>query len=83
MTNSLLDELRVLLRVSLRLQKQGAFYSKLSHAQGQVDGYMRALLDHRLATRAEILRVVAEERAAANGPATGQLHSAERISVVV
>jgi len=66
-------ELRALVRESLTLQGQGAMYSKLSRAQGAVDGYMRALLDSGLATPRDLLRIVGEVRAELNGPSTGVL----------
>lgn len=67
----LLSELRAILRTSLALQRAGAATSRLGRAQGEVDGYMRALLDAGMATQSELLRLVAEERATANGPALG------------
>jgi hypothetical protein len=66
-------ELRALVRESLTLQNQGATYSKLSRAQGAVDGYMRALLDAGLATNKDLLRLVSDERARINGPSTTSL----------
>lgn len=62
-------QLRKALREMLVLRSQGSTFPKLSKAQGFVDGYMRALLDGRLATQQELLSIVAEERALANGPA--------------
>jgi hypothetical protein len=64
-------ELRRALRAMLTLMNAGSTFPKLSRAQGYVDGYMRAMLDSKLATQKELLAVVAEERAAVNGAATG------------
>ena len=61
-----LAELRRALRVMLTLMNEGSTFPKLSRAQGYVDGYMRALLDGKLASQKELLAVVAEERAALN-----------------
>jgi hypothetical protein len=66
-------ELRALVRESLTLQNQGAVYSKLSRAQGAVDGYMRALLAAGLATSRELLAIVADERQRINGPSTAYI----------
>lgn len=64
------DELRKLLRESFTLQHEGGSYAKLARAQGNADGYMRALLDGGHASTKELLALVAEERTAVRGPAT-------------
>jgi hypothetical protein len=66
----MLVELGRMLNESLCAQANGASYSKLAKLQGAVDGYMRALLDGGLATRQELLELVASVRANVNGPAT-------------
>lgn len=66
----LVGELRGALREMLTLRNQGSTFPKLSRAQGYVDGYMTAILSAKLATQAELLAIVAEERASVNGPAT-------------
>lgn len=66
----MLVELERMLIESLSAQANGASYSKLAKLQGAVDGYMRALLDGGLATRQELLELVASVRANVNGPAT-------------
>lgn len=66
----MLVELERMLNESLTAQAKGANYSKLAKLQGAVDGYMRALLDGGLATRQELLELVASVRASVNGPAT-------------
>lgn len=68
-------ELKRALAESLALQAQGGFHAKVSKAQGFVDGYMRAVLDAKLMTQDELLRLVAEVRAAARGPATVEIPS--------
>lgn len=69
-TAKMLDELRRMLRESFTLQHEGGAYAKLARAQGNADGYMRALLDAGQVTQKELLALVAEERAAVRGPAT-------------
>jgi hypothetical protein len=66
----MLAELRRLLRESFTLQHEGGSYAKLARAQGNADGYMRALLDAGHATPKELLALVAEERTSVRGPAT-------------
>lgn len=75
-------ELRKGLRTMLALMNEGSTFPKLSRAQGWVDGYMRAMLDAKLATQRELLAVVAEERARMNGPATGQAHERDELAPV-
>ena len=75
-------QLRKALREMLLLRSQGSNFPKLSKAQGFVDGYMRALLDGRLATQQELLAIVAEERALANGPACAEADAEESFGFV-
>lgn len=49
---------------------RGHSHPKMARVHGYVDGYMRALLDHGVADKHELLELVAEERAAVSGPAT-------------
>ena len=67
----MLDDLRTSLRDLFTLQSAGSTYPRLSRAQGYVDGYMKALIDARVASRAELLGVVSQEREARNGPSIG------------
>jgi hypothetical protein len=67
----MLETLRKLVREALRLRREGAMYARLSRAGGAVDGYMNALVDAGLASRGELLELLAAERAAHDGPATG------------
>lgn len=69
----LLETLRVMLRDVFRLRSEGVAYARLSRAHGYVDGYMRALLEANLVEQKELLRVVAEERRATDGPATAEV----------
>lgn len=69
-TAKMLDELRRMLREAFTLQHEGGAYAKLARAQGNADGYMRALLDAGQVSQKELLALVAEERAAVRGPAT-------------
>ena len=66
----MLENLRVMLRDVFRLRASGAAYARLARAHGYVDGYMRVLLETGLADKAELLRLVSDERLRADGPAT-------------
>ncbi|HZU84873.1 MAG TPA: hypothetical protein VE987_18205 [Polyangiaceae bacterium] len=63
-----LDELRSMFRSTLAASSAGGNHARLSRARGCVDGYMRALLDLGVASRAELLTLVAAERERAHGP---------------
>lgn len=70
------DQFRVLdtlLTDVLQLKEAGGPHSRLAHAQGYADGYMRMLLDSKLATQAELLRRVSEVRSRFYGPAVAQV----------
>ena len=71
----MLDNLRLMLRDVFRLKAEGVTYARLARAHGYVDGYMRVLLETGLASKAELLALVAEEREAREGPATGEIHA--------
>lgn len=66
----LVETLREMLRESFRLRNEGAPYAKLTHCQGCVDGYMRALTGANIVDDRELLLIVAEERRGVNGPPT-------------
>ncbi len=68
--SEMLETLRIMLRDVFRLRQDGVAYARLARAHGYVDGYMRALLEANLVDKSELLAVVAEERAAVDGPAT-------------
>jgi hypothetical protein len=55
----------------------GTSHVRMARAHGYVDGYMRALIEAQLATRDELLRLVAEERARVDGPALGYVSYGE------
>jgi hypothetical protein len=77
--SDMLSTLRSLLHEALLLRSAGVPHAKLTRANGAVDGYMRALLDAGVATQSELLAIVAEERSALGGPATGTLPSDPQI----
>ena len=66
-------ELRTMLRDVLAVSAAGTRYARIARAHGYVDGYMRALLDLDVVTRAELLEVVTAERERAGGPAVAVL----------
>jgi hypothetical protein len=57
----------------IRLRTEGVAYPRLARAHGYLDGYMRALLDLGVVEQSELLRIIAAERAALDGPATAEL----------
>jgi hypothetical protein len=65
--------LRAMLRESLRLGAEGAGRSRLLHAQGCADGFMRAMVEAGLADHRELLALVREVRAESGGPATREI----------
>jgi hypothetical protein len=67
--DDVLEELRTMFRNVLADSAVGGNHSRVVRGRGCVDGYMRALLDLGVATRAELLTLVAAERERANGPA--------------
>lgn len=64
-----LGELRTMLRDIFVAKSQGETHARLARAHGYVDGYMRALLETGLATKHELLELVASERERVSGPA--------------
>ena len=72
---AMLDHLRSMLNDVFKLRREGATYARLARQHGYVDGYMRVLLESGIATRNELLEVVATERVRADGPATATLES--------
>jgi hypothetical protein len=65
----LLNELRGMLRDVLVAKEAGHAHAKLARAHGYVDGFMKALLDSGIATKGELLEIVATERERVSGPA--------------
>jgi hypothetical protein len=64
-----MEELRAMLRDVLAASAAGAAHGRLARAHGYVDGYMRALIELGVATRGELLEIVAAEREHVSGPA--------------
>jgi hypothetical protein len=64
-----ISELKTMLRDMLAASASGASGARYARAHGYVDGYMRAMLDLGVATRTELLAVVAAERTRFAGPA--------------
>ena len=65
----MISDLKTMLRDMFAASASGAGGARLARAHGYVDGYMRALLDLDVATRSELLAVVAAERERFAGPA--------------
>ncbi len=65
----LLAELRTMLADVFAAKASGEAYGRLARAHGYVDGYMRALLELGVVTKAELLDVVNAERERSSGPA--------------
>ncbi|MBW2453923.1 MAG: hypothetical protein JRI68_05415 [Deltaproteobacteria bacterium] len=72
----MLEELRNMLHDVFAARATGTSYPRMARAHGYVDGYMRAILECGVATKGELLSLVAEERAAVSGPATIELTTA-------
>jgi hypothetical protein len=66
-------ELRTMLRDVLAAAAAGTSHARVARAHGYVDGYMRALLDLGVATRTELIELVAAERERVSGPAVAVL----------
>src|SRR3954469_23999464 len=64
-----LAELRTMLADVFAAKASGEAYGRLARAHGYVDGYMRALLELNVVTKAELLDVVNAERERSSGPA--------------
>ena len=67
--SEVLGDLKQMLRDVFAAKSAGETYARLARAHGYVDGYMRALLDLDVASRAELLQLVAAERERVSGPA--------------
>jgi hypothetical protein len=63
------SELRSMLADVFAAKASGEAYGRLARAHGYVDGFMRALLDMGIVTKAELLDVVNAERERSSGPA--------------
>ncbi len=67
------DELRKMLRDVFAARDAGTSYARMARAHGYVDGYMRGMIECGHATKEELLKLVAEERARVSGPATREV----------
>ena len=67
--SDVLTDLQTMLRDVLAAKAAGGNHSRIARAHGYVDGYMRALLDLEVTSKAELLAIVASERERASGPA--------------
>ncbi len=67
--SELLTELKTMLRDVFALRAAGQTEARVGRAHGYVDGFMRALLDTGVASKQELLTIVAEEREHVSGPA--------------
>lgn len=74
---AMFDNLRTMLRDVFKLRREGVAYARLARAHGYVDGYMRVMLETGVATRKELLDLVAAERILADGPGSAQVPSEE------
>ena len=70
----MLTELETMLHDIFVARTGGMNYSRLARAHGYVDGYMRALLDSGMASKQELLQLVAAKRGEIDGPATREVH---------
>ncbi|MBX3188657.1 MAG: hypothetical protein KF819_16690 [Labilithrix sp.] len=61
-------ELRTMLADVFTAKASGEAYGRLARAHGYVDGYMRALLELGVVSKAELLDVVNTERERSSGP---------------
>jgi hypothetical protein len=75
----LLSDLRVMLRDVLAATAAGRAYARVARAHGYVDGFMRALMDTGVASKTELLEIVASERERLSGPAMRTLELNEPI----
>ncbi len=69
----LLQELETLLHDVFAARAAGTAHPQMARAHGYVDGYMRVLLESGIATKQELLQLVARQRAVVHGPATTEL----------
>ena len=66
-----------MLRDVFAARASGTSYARMARAHGYVDGYMKAILEQGLASKDELLKLVAEERSRIDGPATRTLRYAD------
>jgi hypothetical protein len=71
----MLAELRTMLHDVFAARERGTSHPRMARAHGYVDGYMRGMLETGVATKQELLALVAEQRAAVCGPATTEMRA--------
>ncbi len=71
--NEMLGELSGMLHDVFEARAQGVQHLKIARTQGYIDGYMKALLDGGLASRQEVLDLVARQRGLVYGPPTREV----------
>jgi hypothetical protein len=71
--DDMISELKTMLRDMFAASASGASGARFARAHGYVDGYMRAMIDLGISTKAELLGVVAAERQRFAGPALREL----------
>lgn len=71
--SDLIAELQRHLREAIASRNEGVSHPRQSRAQGFIDGYMCVLLESGMCSKAELLALVASERARASGPATREV----------
>jgi len=69
----LIAELQRHLRDAIASRNEGVSHPRQSRAQGFIDGYMTVLLESGMCSKAELLALVASERARASGPPTREV----------
>lgn len=69
----MLAELETMLHDIFAARTSGTNYPRMARAHGYVDGYMRALLDSGMASKEELLQLVASKRVQVDGPATREV----------
>lgn len=77
--HEILDDLRDMVRDLFAARESGEAYPRLARAHGYVDGFMRGLLEADVASKEEILEIVAQERERASGPAIRALAEADAV----
>ena len=79
--SEVVSELRSMLADVFAAKASGEAYGRLARAHGYVDGFMRALLDMGIVTKAELLDVVNAERERSSGPAMRPMADLEAAGV--
>ena len=77
--DALLGTLGDLLRSSFQMRREGGQVSKMAHAQGYADGYVRALVDAGLVSERDVLGYIQIVRRGVDGPATQKISSDDAV----